>query len=187
MLVGNPRVVVSNTGPLISAFQSNRLEILRQLYDVISIPESELAEFKKHDAGGEISQLIDEGFVVVHTLTATEKQVAQEIADAIAQSAHSTDKEAAHHWPESEAMVLMSRPQSTAREILLDERAARAVVQERGLPVIGFAGVLIRASQRGLLSSEEVRDALTLCQQQGTHYSNQFISELYRRLKEGQT
>ncbi len=187
MPTANLRAIVSNTGPLISAFQSNRVDVLRQLYDVIFIPDSELAEFEKHSAGDEIRGLIDEGFVIVHTLTESEKQVAQEIADAIAQSTFSTDKESANHYPESEAMVLMSRPDSPAREILLDERAARAVAQERGLPLVGFAGVLIRASQRGLLSAEAVRDALTLCQQQGMHYSHEFIAEIYRRLKEGVT
>ena len=75
----------------------------------------------------------------------------------------------------------------TLPEILLDELAARAIAQERGAPVVGFAGVLIRASWQGLLSAESVRDALVMCQRQGTHYSDRFITEVYRRLKEGAT
>lgn len=179
------RVAVSNTGPLISAFQSGRVDILRQLYDAILIPDTELAEFEKHGAGDEIGELIACGFVVVHALTDAEQQAARAIADAIARSLFSKDREAAHHYPEAEAMVLMSRSASPAREILLDELAARAIAQERGAPVVGFAGVLIRASWQGLLSAESVRDALVMCQRQGTHYSDQFIAEVYRRLKEG--
>lgn len=179
------RRVVSNTGPLISALQSERVDILRQLYDVIVIPDSELVEFEKHGAASEIQALIEDGFVVVHTLSDADKKAAQEIAEAIARSPLSKDKEAAHHYPEAEAAVLMNRPELGAREMLLDELAARAIAQERGIPVVGFAGVLIRASRQDLLSPEAVRDALEVCQRQGTHYSDHFIAETYRRLKEG--
>lgn len=79
----------------------------------------------------------------------------------------------------------MSRAELGARELLLDELAARMIAQERGIAVIGFAGVLIRASQQSLLSAEDVRAILLLCQPQGTHYSNAFIAAVYRRLKEG--
>ncbi|MBI3760676.1 MAG: hypothetical protein HY260_02275, partial [Chloroflexi bacterium] len=175
------RGAVSNTGPIISAFQSERVDVLRQLYDVIFIPDTELAEFEKHGAEGEIRELIDDGFVIVHRLSDTEKQTAREMAEAIASSSLSKDKEAAHHYPEAEAMVLMSRLEADAQEILLDELAARSIAQEHGIAVIGFAGVLIRASRQDLLSAEAVRDALMTCQQQGTHYSDQFIGEIYRR------
>ncbi len=179
------RVAVSNTGPLVSAFQSGRIDILQQLYDGIFIPDSELAEFEQHGAADEIRELVDSGFVTVYTLTYAEKQVAQEIAQAIARLPLTRNKTAAQHYPEAEAIVLMSRPGLPAQEILLDERAARQVAQAHGLPVIGFAGVLIRACQQGLLSAGNVRDALLLCQSQGTHYSDQFIAEVYARLKEG--
>lgn len=179
------RTVVSNTGPLISAFQSNRVEILPQLYDVIIIADSELAEFKKHGAAQEIDKLIDVEAVVVHALTDSEKAIAKEIAEAIAKSRQTKDRIASHHYPEAEAMVLMSRPSLFAQELLLDELAARVIAQSRGIPVIGFAGVLIRASQSSLLSAEEVRETLTLCQKRGTHYSASFVAEVYRRLKEG--
>jgi len=158
------RTVVSNTGPLISAFQSNRVDILLQLYDLIVIPDSELAEFKKHGATKEINKLIEAETVVVHALTDTEKTIAKEISEAIASSRHTKDKIAMHHYPEAEAMVLMNRPSLSVQEILLDELAARDIAKQRRIPVIGFAGVLIRACQRGLLSAEAIRDSLTLCQ-----------------------
>ncbi|MBN1889004.1 MAG: hypothetical protein JW850_13500 [Thermoflexales bacterium] len=179
------RTVISNTGPLISAFQSRRIDILRQFYDVILIPNSELPEFEEHGAADEIDDLIETGFVIVHTLTDAEKPIAQEIAQAIANSPLSKNKEAAHHYSEAEAIVLMSRPELSAQEILLDELAARQIAQARGIHVVGFAGILIRACQQQLLAAEDVRDTLMLCQQQGTHYSDRFITEIYTRLTEG--
>ncbi len=52
------RAIVSNTGPLISAFQSSRVDILRQFYDVIFIPDSELIEFEQHGVAEAIRELL---------------------------------------------------------------------------------------------------------------------------------
>jgi hypothetical protein len=80
-------------------------------------------------------------------------------------------------------MVLMERADLQAVELLLDEAAAREVAQRRGIPIVGFPGILIRACRQGLIGPEEVRDALKECQRQGTHYSNRFIEEIYNRLR----
>jgi predicted nucleic acid-binding protein len=143
--------VVSDTGPMISALQCGRVDILRQFYDVIHIPASELPEYQQHEAKEEIQELIDVQFIVVHDdLTALEKEEAQQISKEIALSTQSRDKEPMHHYPEAEAMVLMSRMELKAVELLLDELAAREVARRRGISIVGFPGVLIRACQQGL-------------------------------------
>lgn len=179
------RAVVSNTGPLISALQSDCVFILRQFYDLIHIPASELAEFEGHGATEEIQGLMESGFIVTHDLTESERQTAQAIADEIARSARSKNKEPVHHYPEAAAIALMERGDLGAMELLVDELAAREVAQRRGVDTVGFPGLLIRTCQQGLMTPEQVRDALADCQRQGTHYSNRFIAEVYQRLKEG--
>ena len=155
-----------------------------QLYDNIHIPESELAEFEGHGAGADLGGLLNQKFVQVHRLTERECEIASRIADMIANSPLTRDKVAASHYPEAEAMMLVARPDLMAQELLIDERAARAVAQSLGIPVIGFAGILIRACRAGKMTADAARDALKSCQAQGTHYSNKFIAEIYRRLKE---
>ena len=178
------RAVISNTGPMISALQCDHMHILRQFYDVIHIPASELPEYEKHGAGQEIQALVESGFIVVHDdLTASEKEAAQAIAEEISISPVSRDKEPSHHYPEAEAMVLMGRTDLEAMELLVDELAAREVAQRQGAAIVGFPGILIRACKQGLMTPEEVRDALQECQRQGTHYSIQFIEEIYDRLR----
>ncbi len=54
----------SNTGPLISAFQCGRIDLLKHYFETIYIPESELEEFRRHGADETIRQLTSEGFVV---------------------------------------------------------------------------------------------------------------------------
>jgi predicted nucleic acid-binding protein len=54
--------VISNTGPLISAFQCGRIDLLKHYFETIYIPESELEEFRRHGADETIRQLVSEGF-----------------------------------------------------------------------------------------------------------------------------
>jgi len=102
-------VVISNTGPLISAFQCGRIDLLKHYFEAIYIPESELEEFRRHGADKTIRQLISEGLVIVERLTADEKAQARQIARSIAESAFARIKDYEHHLPEAEAMVLMNR------------------------------------------------------------------------------
>lgn len=75
-------------------------------------------------------------------------------------------------------MIIAIRPELGRVRILLDELAARAVAEEAGLQVTGFPGVVGRAGLDGLLTKDEIRHLLDLCQQQGTHYSNQLIDHV---------
>jgi len=75
-------------------------------------------------------------------------------------------------------MVVTARPELGCTLILLDELAARAVAKEEGLRITGFPGVIGRAGLDGLLTGHDIRHLLSLCQQQGTHYSNQLIEHV---------
>ncbi len=185
MPIDRVRVAVSNTGPLISVFQSDQIEILQQLYDRIEIPLSVQTELVKHGAEADVSELLETGFIEIVRLSPREEQFAQTISQEIANSRLTKDKEPANHYAEAEAITLASRAEIGALEILLDERAARQIAQARRVPLIGFAGILIRACQRELISPETVRAILMRCQEQGTHYSNAFIIEVYQRLMKG--
>jgi predicted nucleic acid-binding protein len=179
------RIAVSNTGPLISALQCGRLDVVRQLYDVIHIPTSVLTELVIHGAEPEIAELVRVGFVVVHNdLTEEERVIAQAIAETIADSSKSHSKNPAHHLSEAESIALMSRKELAAIELLLDETAAREAADQCGVPMVGFPGVLIRACRQGLISPEAVHEALLNCRRQGTHYGAALIESVYGRLKE---
>ena len=172
---------VSNTGPLISAFQCGRTDLLRRYFRVIHIPQSELDEFQRHNAAEEIERLIDEGLVKVHVLTPEECRRAEEIARRIANRPSARVKEYQHHLPEAQAIVLMEREDLDADVILLDGQAVREVAAESGLPVAGFVAILVKACLEGLLSAEQIRTLLEVCQAAGTRYSNALIEEIYRQ------
>jgi len=77
----------------------------------------------------------------------------------------------------------MNRQELDCRAILLEEKAAREVSFELGLPVTGFVGVLVKAARQNLLSADEVQKLLKICQLQGTRYSNAFIEEAVKQCR----
>jgi predicted nucleic acid-binding protein len=81
-----------------------------------------------------------------------------------------------------EAEVIALTEELEAQEVLLDERAARAIAITRGLPVIGTAGLLVGAKDRGFIPA--VRPFLTRMQAEGVRYSQRFIETLLGRLGE---
>jgi predicted nucleic acid-binding protein len=179
-------VAVSNTGPLISAFQCGRTDLLKRYFSVIYITASELVEFDRHGWTDDIRRLLNEGLlVVVKPLTEREKEEAERVAKRIAADPVSGDPDWRNHLPEAETMVLMQQRTSLIIEqILLDEKAARNVAQELGLRLTGFPGVLGRAGLDGLVTRDEIRQLLKSCQKQGTHYSDAFIetvAQIYGR------
>jgi predicted nucleic acid-binding protein len=178
------KCAVSNTGPMISVFQSDQVELLKSLYDRIYIPNSALPEYTKHGAEALIKELIGVGYMAVCELSGTEKEAAKQISEEIANHPLTMDRIPQNHYAEAEAMVLMNRPELQALEILLDEQAAREVARKHGLSVIGFAGVLVRACKEGRITPEAVRDILCKCRSLGTHYAKEFIKSIYARLKE---
>lgn len=109
------KYAISNTGPMISAFQSGQVELLKKFYDKIYIPFSELSEYEKHGAGDIIKELIDSEFIVVCELTESEKEIAKKISEEIADNSLSKNKNPQNHYSEAEAMVLMQREKSWSR------------------------------------------------------------------------
>jgi len=179
-------VGVSNTGPLISALQCGRTDLLKRYFSVIYVVSSEVAELDRHGRGEDLRKLIDDGLITVaDPLTQAEKEIAGQIAKRIAADPTSGDPDWRTHRPEAEAMMLMQQRDALLIDvILLDEKAARNVAREMRLRMTGFPGVLAMAGTDGLLTREDMRQSLKNCQQQGTHYSDALIetvSQTYGR------
>jgi len=177
---------VSNTGPLISAFQCGRTDLLKRYFRIIHIPCSELDEFQRHDAAGEVERLIAENLIQVHALSPSECRRAEGVARRIAGRPSAKVKEYQHHLPEAEAMVLMGREELDSDVILLDERAAREVAEELGLPIAGFVAVLVKACLEKVITAEEMRFLLKSCQAAGTRYSDALIEQVYQQYGGGE-
>jgi len=129
--------VVSNTSPIINLAAIGQLDILRQLYGVIAIPESVYHEIAV-TGSGEAGSLEVQTFDWIETKKATNRlQVAALQIE--------LDK--------GEAEAISLALELKADLLLLDERRGRTVASRLGLKAVGILGCLIEAKKKGFISS----------------------------------
>jgi predicted nucleic acid-binding protein len=155
--IGND-IAISNTGPLVSAFQCERLDILKIYFLVVYVTISEIKELNNLGWISDINKAISNNdIIVIESLTRLEQK-------------------------EAEAMALArQRKELMIDTILLDEKAARDVAKGLGLQYIGFPGILGRAGTDRLLTKNEIYQLLKTCQNQGTHYSDSLIESMAQK------
>lgn len=168
---------ISDTGPLISAFQSNSFDILVTVVGPITITPTCRAELIEHGWAEALRQV--SSALLVQSLTTEEVALAETYAHHIAIHPLSKDPEALNHLGEAEVMALAERFDGNECLLLIDEQVARAVARQHRFSVTGFAGVLLIAVEEGLLTPEQVRERLELCRQHGTHYGASLIQQAY--------
>ncbi len=174
--------VIFDTGPLISAFQSDAIPVLRHLILKAYTGPACIKELKRLGWATETETIRRDGVLAICDLSEDEKIRARRIANGIARC--SRNKSPAIHKGESEVIAMALGTQSRGDLVLLDERAARSVASREGVRVSGFPGLLILAAELKLLGPEHVREMLQQCREQGTHYSEKLIEFAYRKAEE---
>ena len=127
-------IVVSDTSAVTNLIGVHRIEILRDLFGVITVPPAVHDELMRHHVS-----LPD----FVHV-----KELASRGPAALLMSELDPG--------ESEAIALAI--ELKADFLLVDEKLGRAAAERHGIPVIGLLGVLLLAKKHGLLPS--VRDVI---------------------------
>lgn len=128
-------IVVSNTSPLVNLATVGQLDLLRQLYGRIIIPQAVYHEIVVVGAG-------QPGAVEIKTFDWIETQQA---TDRILV----TSLELELDIGEAEAIALATALKADL--LLLDERKGRLVASRLGLKFIGLLGILIEAKHKGLI------------------------------------
>lgn len=133
--------VVCNSSPLI-AFQSiDGLNILRQLFDTILIPEAVFTEvFSKQKTGENLNIVPD--FISVKTVNDRNLVTTLEIQIDL-----------------GESEVIALAVETGIQGVLIDDKPARQMADRLGLKVIGVVGILILAKEKGIIA--EVRPCIT--------------------------
>lgn len=146
------RKVVVNSTPLIILCGIGRLDILRMVYQEISIPT---AVFRKVTAKDDSA--------CAQLKTSGEWICVEEIKD------HSEKKmyKAKLHDGEVEVMILAQ--EQKADLVILDDNAAKKTAKYLGLPVTGTLGVLIKAKRMGII--ESVKPLITELRKNGFYVS----------------
>ena len=128
-------IVVSDASPLISLAVTGHLEILKQLYEQVIIPEAVYQEITGNDPGLP-------GAPEIQTLDWIVSRPVQNDVIVRALQGELDDGEA-------EAIALAVEMQADL--LLIDERRARTVATRLGLNVVGVLGVLVEAKHKALV------------------------------------
>lgn len=131
-------IIVSDTSPITNLAAIGQLDLLRQLYSRVIIPQAvynEMVNVDKVVPGAvEVQQLSwIQTIAVVNSQQVTEIQEKQDNID----------------LGEAEAIILSK--ELKADLLLMDERRGRAVATSYGLNVTGLLGVLLQAKKQGLI------------------------------------
>jgi uncharacterized protein len=133
-------IVVSDTTPLSELAKVGKLDILRDTYGKILIPQEVYDEITtgSHPAI-ELIEAVD--WIEVRAIEDREAFTRLQQTTRLGRG-------------ECAAMILAEA--LNADQLLIDDLAARRVALSRGLPVIGTIGTLLLAKQRGLIDSVKV-------------------------------
>jgi predicted nucleic acid-binding protein len=136
-------IVISDTTPLNYLILIERIEILRQLYEDVVIPQAVLDEMISSD-----SPLAVREWAINRPNWTTVQQVS---------AVPSTQVEGIE---EGERQAILLAEELGADLVLLDDLRARQVAQARGLKIVGTLGLLADAARRGLIDLREAIDDL---------------------------
>ena len=150
--------VVSNTTPIISLLKIGKLEILKDLYDEIYIPQE---VFNEIEAGKHKKYYLN--LLTFEWIKIEQIQDRKSIAYFL-----DLDK------GEAEAIVLAT--ESEADLILLDESPGRFHAKHAGLRVTGTIGILVKAKKQGLIS--ELKPLILELKDKGVWLSESLIERI---------
>lgn len=148
------RKVVVNSTPLIALCKVNRLELLKDLYGEITIPEAVFQEITaKNDA---VKRKVLSNGAWIHI-------------QAVSDTSDRRMYKAKLHDGEVEVMILAQ--EIHADLVIIDDNAARKTAVYLGLPLTGTVGVLLRAKERGFIP--QVMPVVESMEQNGIFYGPQ--------------
>jgi hypothetical protein len=150
--------VVSNTTPIISLLKIGKLEILKDLYDEIYIPQE---VFNEIEAGKHKKYYLN--LLTFEWIKIEQIQDRKSISYFL-----DLDK------GEAEAIVLAT--ESEADLILLDESLGRFHAKHAGLRVTGTIGILVKAKKQGLIS--ELKPLILELKDKGVWLSESLIERI---------
>ena len=152
--------VIANNTPLVALWVLRRLDLLRDLFSTVLIPESVKQEFLALDDATRRLTLENSPWIEPVTLEHPRRALAFADLD------------------RGEADVLALAEERRARLVIIDELRGRRYARRLGLPLTGTLGVLLLAKERGLVQGltplvDELLDA-------GLFISPDVVSEALR-------
>lgn len=149
--------VIANNTPLVALWVLGRLDLLRDLYDEVLIPQGVCDEFLAAEHALRQKSLDDAPWLKSVSLANPQHVLAYTGLD------------------RGEAEVLALAEEQSARLVIIDERKGRRYAQRLGLPMTGTVGLLLLAKEKKLITS--LTSLLTELKKAGLHLDESLITK----------
>ncbi|WP_435010856.1 DUF3368 domain-containing protein [Tundrisphaera lichenicola] len=127
-------VVISDTSPIRALANLGLLDLLRELYNEVIVPQAVESELRNPRTGQAVVELGSFGFLKIRS-----------------PSGNPQSERLLEGLDPGEAEALSIALELRADLVLIDEADARARAKQAGLATVGVLGILIEAKHRGLL------------------------------------
>lgn len=154
------RKVISNTTPLLSLMKVNKLELLRDLFGVIIIPQAVFFEIEEGKEKLYYRNLAEIDWINIEMIGNSESRTFFFDLDG------------------GEAEVLILAKEKDADLVIIDEIIGRRYAQQLNFKVTGTVGILLKAKEKGLISS--ISPILEELIQKGTWLNHNLILKALR-------
>ncbi len=158
------RKIISNTTPIITLLTISKLELLRDIYDKIIIPEGVYQEIEAGKNKNFYKDLSKIEWIEIKSIT--DKEPLKYISD--------LDK--------GEAEVIVLANEIKADLVIIDENAGREYAKYFGLKLTGTIGILLKAKELGLI--DKIKPLLITMKNNGIWLSQKFINQVLKIAKE---
>ena len=160
-------IIVTNTTPLIGLAMLGRFELLQQLFGEIYIAQAvyDEAVVGGREIGGAKYEILSASWI--HTIKVKDRLAVEVLLDEL-------------DLGESETIVLAH--EIHADWVLMDEKKGRRKLDQLGLRKIGTVGILLKATEVGLISI--IRSELEKLRSKGFSLSNGLIKAVLKRAGE---
>jgi len=159
-------LIVSDSSPLIAFSRIKQIELLQAVVKGIFIPEEVAREVSEYGRGKKgVIDISNYSWIEVKRVTSRSN------VDLLLPS---IDK--------GEAEVIILALENKADMVLVDELSGRKIAKSFGLSILGSAGVLLKAKEKGLI--EAVKPLLDEMMEKGIRYSERFYTHLLRQIGE---
>ncbi|NPA16782.1 DUF3368 domain-containing protein [Persephonella sp.] len=156
--------VVSNTTPLLSFIKLNRLDILKELYGEVIIPEAVLNEIER---GKDRFYVEISGKHWIKVLKIKNRRILERFKNRL-------------DIGEAEALALAI--ETKANLLLIDEKIGRKVAKEFNIKFTGTIGILLKAKEQGII--DEVKPYIIELTEKGNYYKESFIRTVLKHAGE---
>lgn len=161
-------MIVADAGPLIALARVRQLDLLRRLYRQVLIPPAvlhELAPGSGRPGAAVLEDALGSGWLAEQSATHT---------NAVSELGPLLDR--------GEADAIALAMQADAQFLLIDDAKGRRAARQRGIPVVGVAGMLIVAKTQGEIHM--VKPILNNLTNIGYRLSAQLVTQVLAKANE---